>query len=722
MPNQLQHSQSPYLKQHAEDPVDWMPWGEEALTRARREDKPIFLSIGYSTCHWCHVMARESFRHPVIAEQLNRDFISVKVDREERPDIDHVYMEYVQALTGRGGWPLSVWLTPELKPFFGGIYFPPEDRGGRPGFASLLGMLTEAWNRQREAVQSEAERILGLLRENSAAVQAPEGPQLSLAEAMSKAFQAFRDTHDYQNGGFGQGTKFPQPGILSFLLSATREAKTLGAEASEQARGMVERSLWAMAQGGLRDHLGGGFHRYTVDGFWFLPHFEKMLYDQAQLAVLYFDAARLLGEPRFAQIAREVLSYLLRDMADPDGGFYAAEDADSHDFRRGGEEHREGAFYLWTSQELRSTLGEAYVDFAASYGVLEDGNIPAALDPSGEMQNLNHLSLRVPFAEEELPVPSGEVGLGESFGELKRRLLRQRSTRPRPLRDDKIIAGWNGLALSALARALHPSSGDDRSRDDCHDAALRCVARLRAELWDEDRRILHRSCVGSMRGAPGVCADYAFLIQGLLDLHESVGGLSLLLWAEQLQDSMHAQFADPKDGTWFDARASEDLVLRLKSEYDGAEPAPASVAVLNLLRLSALFGREAWKQQAERTWEALRPRWTMMPQALPWLLVAQRSAAWLPASKVVLTGDGASAAYRALLAETLPASHGRCPVLHLNPEDDDLDLFLQRVPAYAGLVAEHLSHGPRAHVCEPGACLPPIAEPGVLRQVLGRLC
>ncbi len=425
--NRLAQEKSPYLLQHAHNPVDWYPWGEEAFEKARQEDRPIFLSIGYSTCHWCHVMERESFENPETAALMNREFVCIKMDREERPDIDRIYMTYVQATTGSGGWPMSVWLTPELKPFVGGTYFPPDNRYGRPGFPAVLERIGQAWRNNRGQILEASENVMASLR-----AQATKGPQGSgrvdpaLAES---AFFHFRRSFDTRLGGFGTAPKFPRPSVHNFLLRYWK--RTGNAEALD----MVTATLIAMDHGGMNDQLGGGFHRYSVDAHWFVPHFEKMLYDQAQLAVSYLEAFQSSGEASFARSAQRTLDYVMRDMTAPEGAFWSAEDADSAVDAAHPHEKAEGAFYVWSWQELVDLLGEQRTALvAARYGVQPEGNVHE--DPHGEFRGKNILFAAKPM---------------EGLEECERILLAARGKRPRPHLDDKILTGWNGMMISAFA-------------------------------------------------------------------------------------------------------------------------------------------------------------------------------------------------------------------------------------------------------------------------------
>src|SRR5438874_6839209 len=446
--NRLAREKSPYLLQHAHNPVDWYPWGEEAFAKARRENKPIFLSIGYSTCHWCHVMAHESFENEATAAIMNREFVNIKVDREERPDVDRVYMTFVQATTGGGGWPMSVWLTPDLKPFVGGTYFPPVDRYGQPGFTKVLERIAAAWKQGHEKIAGQGSKIVEALRESQNAQ--PESAAKIDNQVFQTAYEQLSRSFDDKEGGFGTAPKFPRPVALNFLTRFyARDPKS---EFGKRALEMDLTTLRKMAAGGMHDHLGGGFHRYSVDRYWHVPHFEKMLYDQAQLASAYLDAFQITRDPQYADVARDILDYGAQNMTAKDGGFCSAEDADSL-FEQGKPEHGEGAFYVWTEKQVEATLGDDSSVFKFHYGVQPHGNAPEGSDPQDEFRGKNILIQRHSLAETAQHSKKSEDEIRKSLARSREKLLSIRSKRPPPHLDDKIIAAWNGLMISAYARA-----------------------------------------------------------------------------------------------------------------------------------------------------------------------------------------------------------------------------------------------------------------------------
>lgn len=714
MPNRLAAEKSPYLAQHSDNPVDWYPWGDEAFAKARAEQKPIFLSIGYSTCHWCHVMAHESFESPAVAAELNRDFVAIKVDREERPDLDRLYMTYVQQTTGHGGWPMSVWLTPEGKPFHGGTYFPPEDRHGRPGFVTLLRAISQHWQTERAKIEAGAEEIVQALRryanDGPAREEGAGGADVPLHDAagaaFDKCFQYFYEAHDPVRGGFGGAPKFPRAATLNFLF---RVAALQGAtsEAGTEAIKMATATLQRMAGGGIHDHVGGGFHRYSVDAEWHVPHFEKMLYDQAQIALNYLEARQATDTEAYAWVARGIFDYVRRDLTHPRGGFLSAEDADSL-LAHGRPEHAEGAYYVWTKEEIDAALGADADFFAAHFGVKAGGNVEH--DPQGEFTGKNVLHQQRPLArsaaDAKLEVPAAAEKLLLCFEKLRA----ARATRPRPHLDDKILTAWNGLMISALAK------GAQVLGERVHfDAATRAAAFLQTELWDASTGTLYRTWRGGRGDIPGFAEDYAFLIQGLLDLYEAGFDVRWLQWAEQLQTRMDALFWDPERGGYFNSRADDaSVVVRLKEDYDGAEPAPNSVAAMNLVRLDWMIGLLGAREKALATVAAFRPQWSGHPHALPQMLGALELLLEPPRT-VVLAGAVESAELRALAA-VLPEKLGpRRAVLHL--DGGAAQRWLAERRPYLTAMQPPVGRA-QAFVCEEFTCRAPASTPEELRALL----
>ncbi|MEZ5274758.1 MAG: thioredoxin domain-containing protein [Opitutaceae bacterium] len=705
--NHLAAEQSPYLLQHAENPVDWYPWGQEAFARARTEQKPIFLSIGYSTCHWCHVMARESFENEEVAAFLNDHFISIKVDREERPDVDRVYMTYVQATTGGGGWPMSVWLTPDLQPIYGGTYFPTDDQGGRPGFLSILRKLAELWEDDRERVVAQGDHAAGILRQYAAHATRAPGPLDP--DKLRACYEYLWESFDDTRGGFGGAPKFPRPANLLFLHRMAVSPSVPEKVRTESLR-MSRETHRAMAAGGMMDQLGGGFHRYSVDAIWHVPHFEKMLYDQAQLAWSYLELYQLTGDKAWATVAAGVLDYVERELTHPGGGFYSAEDADSLDPTTG--EHGEGRFYTWSADEVREVLDKDAEVFMVHHGVQDDGNVAAGADPQGEFRGMNILTGRRTIAETAAQTGRPEEEVADLLERSRQRLLDRRSQRPHPHLDDKIITAWNGLMISALARNAR---GLGRPED--LQAAQRAAGFLRENLWDPKTERLYRTYRESRGEVEGFCEDYAYLIQGLIDLYEADGSMVWLEWAGQLQGIQDLLFWDAEGGGYFSSAAGDPGVLvRMKEDYDGAEPAPSSVAASNLIRLSRMLGRNDLEDRGRKTIEAFAAQWGTNPQAMPQMMMALDLAV-RPSREIVLNGSRADPRYQALRSEIDRRFLPDAVVVHaLDDEVIPKGLF-------AGIAAESLvvaaeSAEPLARVCQDFACRLPVAEVSELAALL----
>jgi uncharacterized protein YyaL (SSP411 family) len=636
MPNRLAEEHSPYLLQHKDNPVDWYPWGEAAFARARDEDKPIFLSVGYSTCHWCHVMEHESFEDQAIADVLNREYVSIKVDREERPDVDRVYMTFVQATTGAGGWPMSVWLTPSLEPFYGGTYYPPTSRWGRPGFIEVLQEIARVWREERPKVLQSAASIVERMQSLGARGGNPVVPGTG---ALDAALHEFAAAFDRRRGGFGDSPKFPRPSELLFLL---REHYRTG---NEQARDMVLATLRAMALGGMRDHIGGGFHRYSVDGDWRVPHFEKMLYDQAQLVLAYVESAQVSGDPFFAEVAADTIAYVQRDLMHPEGAFYSAEDADSvpPEHAEDDKPHKsEGAFYIWRDTEIGEVLGADADVVRMRFGILPDGNAP--FDPQNEFTHRNllytALSIEEVAAKTGRPAPDVTAALERARG----RLLEVRSTRPRPHLDDKVLTAWNGLMIAALARAGRVLAGGGTYLE----MARRAATFMRTHLWNAPDSTLLRRYRDGQAGVEGYAEDYAYLIFGLLELFQADGDPAWLEWSLTLQQRLDELFWDPADGGWFSTTGKDpSVLLRLKEEYDGAEPAASSVAVLNLLTLAHLSGDASIPERIERVFGMFGASASMRGRAVPMMLAALSTYhAGMP--QIAIAGERGAADTRAL--------------------------------------------------------------------------
>ena len=630
MPNALIHEKSPYLRQHAENPVNWLPWGQAAFDQARAEDKPIFLSIGYSTCHWCHVMAHESFENEATAALLNRDFVCIKLDREERPDVDRIYMLFVQATTGSGGWPMSVFLTPDRKPFFGGTYFPPDGRYGRPGFPQLLGYIADIWKRERSKVEDSSESVTEELRRLSAG--SPPSAELN-KDIFKLAYSPFRRSFDARYGGFGTAPKFPRPVVLNYLLRYHL------LERDEEALDMVAATLTAMAAGGMHDQLGGGFHRYSVDDRWFVPHFEKMLYDQSQLAISYLEAFQLTGNPDHAAAARRIFQYVLRDLTDTEGAFYSAEDADSPDPERPGHSG-EGAFYIWRQAEIQRLLPQQAASICRYFGVEPDGNVDN--DPHAEFTGRNILYL----ADPTLPPPSS-ASLSILFA--------TRALRPRPHLDSKILTSWNGMMISAFTHSYLVLEDPSYLA-----AAEKAFTWIWLALFHEPTHQLYRRYCDGEAAIHGFLDDYAFLGQAAVSLFEATGRACYLVKARQLAEEIIQRFEDPSGGFFSTEAGTADLLLRMKDDYDGAEPSGNSIAADLFLRLSHVLGEDLLTPYAQRALSASVAKMKSQPTMAPQMLSALARSFSPPEHFIVRVADESdaqSAEVHALLQQRRRAFH-----------------------------------------------------------------
>ena len=696
--NRLSQEKSPYLLQHAHNPVDWYAWGEEAFAKARSEDKPIFLSVGYSTCHWCHVMERESFADPEIAALMNERYINIKVDREERPDVDRVYMTFVQATTGQGGWPMSVWLTPELEPFFGGTYFPPDRRYGRAGLPDLLQQLADVWQGERDGVKADATRIVARLREEMTLGKSESDLD---HRVLDEAYRQFERSYDVEEGGFGSAPKFPRPATFNFLL---RYGKERGLQAPQQ---MTVHTLKAMGDGGIFDHLGGGFHRYSVDRQWHVPHFEKMLYDQAQLLHSYLEGYQISADRLLASRAQSIADYVLRDLCDAQSGaFYSAEDADS--LAPGREEKTEGAFYVFSFAEVQqalSSLGANEANFFCAYfGCTEPGN---ALDPQGELKGKNVLHIQGDRAEISAQFDLDPIAAERVIKKGKALLLTHRDQRARPHLDDKVITAWNGMMIGALAKA-----GTVLKDPRYLNAAERAAGFALDVLYVDGE--LHRRYRDGETAFSGNLEDYAQLVSGLFSLYQANCGLRWLRAASHLAEEMIARFFDDKEGGFFSTTGNDpSVLLRIKEDYDGAEPSGNAVAVASLLRLGSLLDRADFVGPAKSALRAFAARLNRMPQAMPEMLVAhllcQR-----PMLQVVVVGEADEA--KDLL-----------DVIRRDFAPDRLVLLLDaEARAYLAKGLPHLlamnKHDdlPTAYLCHGFQCEAPITDPLALLEKLGQ--
>jgi uncharacterized protein YyaL (SSP411 family) len=684
--NRLADETSPYLLQHAHNPVDWYPWGEEALKRAQELDRPIFLSIGYAACHWCHVMERESFEDQATADDLNAGFVAIKVDREERPDLDAVYMDAVQAMTGQGGWPMSVFATPDGRPFFGGTYFPDTPRHGIPSFRQLLARIAQVWGEQREEVEAAATRIAGHVRSEqdlpARLLEAlADAPEITPDERLRAAVRALETSFDASHGGWGGAPKFPASMTIELLLREHLRAGT------PEARLMAERTLDAMAAGGIYDHLGGGFARYSTDAHWLVPHFEKMLYDNAQLARVYTHAFQVVGDDRYAYVARETLDFVAHELRHPPGGAFAASlDADTDGV--------EGATYVWTAGEVRDILGEPEASlFAAAYDVTDAGNWEGR---TVLRRVRDDTSLAVEFER-----PREEIA--EALTRARVRLLRHRDERTQPARDDKVLTSWNGLAIGAFADA-----GRVLGEGPFVDMAAEAAAFILEHSRSPDGRLLRSWKDGRAQHA-AVLEDHAHLADGLLALYAATFDERWFVPARDLADLILARFSAPEGGFYDTADDAEPLVARPRSLQDNALPSGGAMATLVLLRLAALTGEGRYRDAAERALEPMAAIATQHPTGFSqWLLALQLAAT--PIIEVAIVGDPAGSDTRALVGEAQRA-HRPGQVVAVSPSPDD-----SAIPLLHGRT--RVEGAATAYVCVGFACQRPVTDPAALAEQL----
>ena len=673
--NRLANEASPYLHQHQHNPVDWYPWGEEAFSKARDEQKPILLSIGYSTCHWCHVMERESFEDEATARVMNEHFVNIKLDREERPDVDKIYMTFVQATTGGGGWPLNVWLTPDLKPFFGGTYFPPEAKFGKPSFTDVLKQIADAWKNQKAEILNSANDISQRISK-SIALKAKADIQLDPAW-LDKAVSQFKTQYDPRFGGFGNAPKFPRPSLPLMLL---RHAHRTG---DQDAINMVLHTCDQMAAGGMYDQIGGGFARYAVDEKWLVPHFEKMLYDNAQLLHLYLDAHLVSGKQKHAKVAHDILRYILRDMRHKDGGFYSAEDADS--------EGKEGKFYCWTEAELKSLLTpDEFILIKRRYGITTHGNFEDHSDPE-PLKGQNVLSIVDPTLNDN-EASQLESATGKMFD--------VRAKRVRPHLDDKILSSWNGLMLGAIARA-----GVVLNEPEYLKAAQANLTFLQRELWDAETKTLYHRWREGQRDDIQLLDAYAFLLDGVLHLYEATLESKHLQFAIDLAGTMKAKFYDDTNGGFWQSVHTPNLIMKVKEDYDGAIPSGNSVAVLALLRLGKITDNKTFTELAEKTLLLFSDNMINGPNAVPHLLQALDFLVHEP-RRAVITGDPKSIGTLNLIAAAHAAYQPNKVVLGVV---GPVESFAKTLPKEGNS---------SAYLCTGSACQPPTSNALKLQEMM----
>ncbi|MBX3179475.1 MAG: thioredoxin domain-containing protein [Candidatus Hydrogenedentes bacterium] len=689
--NHLIHETSPYLLQHAHNPVEWYPWGEAAFKKAREEDKPIFLSIGYAACHWCHVMEHESFENEEIAQFLAEYFVSIKVDREERPDLDDIYMTAVMGLTGHGGWPMTVFLTPDLHPFYGGTYYPPVDRHGHIGFPTLLRGIAQSWEEKREEILKGAENITNFLKEQSRKALPDE--TVLASKLVEKARQQLKNSFDAERGGWGGAPKFPNSGAIGLLLRSHR------ATGDPELLEIATATLDKMARGGMYDQIGGGFHRYSVDAEWLVPHFEKMLYDNGQLAQVYLEAWQATGDPYYRQITREILDYEIRDMLDSLGGFHSTEDADS--------EGEEGKFYLWTHREILDTLGEEDGRLiCAYYNIMERGNFSS--------HETYHRGLNIPHISRPPARIAAEQGLDPEVLEarvapLRQKLLEIRAVRTRPGLDDKVLTSWNALLITPLALA-GAVLGEPR-----YTIAAENAGRFLMERMLRENGLLRTHRHGESR-IPGYLDDYAFTTNAFVDLYEGTLDPVWIEHAAAIAEQMIARFGD-EDGTsfYFTEAAHTDLILRTRPTYDGAEPSGNSVAALALLRLGLVTGREDFQSWGRKVVETAQPQANQAPQGYLRMLWAVDFLLHAPV-EITLVGPRDDATIRAMHAAVFARYLPNRAIVLLDPDNPG--------PVESSPLAREktlVDGQPAAYVCVNQTCLAPVRSPEALGALLDGL-
>jgi len=689
--NHLIREKSPYLLQHAHNPVDWYPWGEEAFECARKDNRPVFLSIGYATCHWCHVMEKESFEDIEVARLMNEAFISVKVDREERPDIDSVYMRVCQLLTGHGGWPLTIIMTPDKKPFFASTYIPKENRFGRLGMRELIPRVQKLWENSSTDLEASSEKIIAALQESPPDARGKVVDQ----DTLHAAYQQLEQQYDAEHGGFGLSPKFPAPHNLLFLL---RYWKRTG---NANALRMVEKTLQSMRRSGLFDHIGYGFHRYSTDSQWLVPHFEKMLYDQALLAMAYTEAFQVTRNDKYKNTAKEIFTYVLWDMTSPEGAFYSAEDADS--------EGEEGKFYLWTSDELQKTLGKTEADLALRvFNVESEGNFTE--EATGEKTEANILHLTQSLTEVASELKLSPNVLSEKLESIRMSLFKTREKRIRPLKDDKILSDWNGLMIAALAKGVQ--AFDEPAYET---AARKAADFILNNMRSPDGRLLHRFREGQS-SITGFLDDYAFLIWGFLELYEATFDAQFLKEALELNDLLLKHFWDDKQGGFhFTPDDGELLLLRQKEVYDGAIPSGNSVEMFNLLRLGRLTSNPALEEKASQTSRIYSHHIEHSPSAFTQLMAAVDFGVG-PSYEVVVVGhsdkEETTAMLKALQAEFIPTK-----VLLFIPEDKDPSAIFRIAPFTSRMTS--IQSKATAYVCQNFTCQQPTTDIDMVLQSIG---
>ncbi len=673
--NNLINEKSPYLLQHAYNPIHWYPWSEEAFEKAKKEDKPVFLSIGYSTCHWCHVMERESFEDDEVAEVLNKNYVSIKVDREERPDLDNIYMSVCTALTGHGGWPLTIIMTPDKKPFFAGTYFPKENRMGMSGLIEILEKIIDKWEHNKEEINHSTEKIINFIRKSDKVMEGNITDKI-----INRAFNGFRSAYDDEYGGIGTAPKFPSPHNLMFLLRYWKMTD------SEEALKMITNTLNSMYKGGIFDHIGYGFSRYSTDRKWLVPHFEKMLYDNALLALSYLEAYQAAGDKIFSEIADMIFTYVLRDMTSEEGGFFTAEDADS--------EGVEGKFYLWTPQEVIEVLGEEKgQELCSEYDITPEGNF--------EGKNISNLIGNKKFLEDESFVSLHKNSLKELF--------EHREKRVHPYKDDKVLTSWNGMMIAALAVGARVLGKDEYKK-----AAEKAVEFIYDKLIQDDGRILARYRDGESAYL-GYVDDYAFLVWGLIELYETTFNAEYLQKALKINEEMLEYFWDEENGgLFFYGKDSEQLILKPKEAYDGAIPSGNSVAAMNMLRLARLTGNGDLENKSLQIFNCFAADINKNPMAFPFMLSSYIFYS-IGSKEMVIVGDAAKEDTNNIIRLAQNKYLPFTVVLYKDTKEQNKELL-----EIAPFIAEQkmIKNKATAYICENFSCREPLNDINEIKKIL----
>lgn len=693
-PNRLSKEKSPYLLQHAYNPVEWYAWGNEAFEKAKAENKPIFLSIGYSTCYWCHVMEREVFENPEIAGIMNDYFINIKVDREERPDVDRVYMIALQAMIGSGGWPMSMFLTPDLKPFYGATYIPPKAKYRRAGFEDVINEIHNVWVNKEAEVKESGSKVVNIL--NSRLIKREADDDITLTDdILHKAYEQIRNIYDYEYGGFGKGNKFPRPVVYNFLLAYYYDTKAI------DALDIVTFTLQKMYAGGMYDHLGGGFHRYSVDYLWRVPHFEKMLYDQAQLAQTYLDAYKITKKDFYLRVAEETLQYVLTNLKD--SAFYSAEDAESAVDSNEPGKKEEGAFYLWEKDEIENILGKDAVIFNHYYGIQPAGNTLS--DPHNVFGSKNVLYLANDFYDTAKTFGISPEEAEKIIKRSRKKLLTERNNRPRPHLDDKSIASWNGLMISAFAKGYQVTG-----KKEYLNAASESADFIYYNLYSEEKKVFLRRYRDDEARFHGSLDDYSFYISGLLDLYEASFLIKFLERAIMMTSVAMERFYDKEEGGFFDVeRGTDDIILETKESYDGAEPSGNSYMILNLLRLGLITSNKEWTEAAERSLKYFYHEIEKTPFSSPQMLLAL-SFYLHNVKEIILSGSMKNDEMQKMLTEINNTFLPYRVMLHADNETARVSPFLKSI--VSDMEEENV------YICENYMCNLPVNTAEELKKLL----